>query len=75
VSKVLGWQPAGSFEIDALLIGRKDGPAKAGNYARDHGPADHLRQGYGGPPKRFAKVEAGRYEQARHQDHAESEPD
>jgi dolichyl-phosphate beta-glucosyltransferase len=23
------------------------------------GPADHLRQGYGGPPKRFAKAEAG----------------
>src|SRR5205823_2715829 len=25
------------------------------------GPANHLRQGYGGPPKRFAKAEAGPY--------------
>src|SRR5688572_8329748 len=24
-----------------------------------YGPADHLRQGYGGPPKLYAKAEAG----------------
>ena len=27
----------------------------------DHGPANHLRQGYGGPPKLYAKAEAGHY--------------
>ena len=29
------------------------------------GPANHLRQGHGGPPKRSAKAEAGRYDNAR----------
>ncbi|HLG57720.1 MAG TPA: ribonuclease H-like domain-containing protein [Vicinamibacterales bacterium] len=27
-----------------------------------HGPANHLRQGYGGPPKRSAEAEAGHYD-------------
>src|SRR2546423_7287359 len=30
-------------------------------YCTDAGPADHLRQGYGGPPKLHAKAEAGPY--------------
>jgi hypothetical protein len=35
-----------------------------GRDSRD-GPPDRLRQGYGGPPKRSAKAEGGRYREAR----------
>src|SRR5262245_34752646 len=32
-----------------------------GGKTRPTGPANHRRQGYGGPPKRSAKAEAGHY--------------
>jgi RNA polymerase sigma factor (sigma-70 family) len=53
--------------VDRLRAGRRleplseDGPAAVG-------PADRLRQGYGGPPKLHAKAEAGPYETDRCRD-------
>jgi len=37
----------------------------AEHYAAGHAGADHLRQGYGGPPKRSAKAEAQAYKERR----------
>jgi hypothetical protein len=42
----------------------RDGLPEGGHHA-DHSPPDRLRQGYGGPPKRSAKAEGGRYTEAR----------
>jgi septum formation protein len=44
-----------------LLSRDGPGPAEAGYDGRSQGPADHLRQGYGGPPTPSAKAEAGHY--------------
>jgi hypothetical protein len=41
---------------DRVIALATQGTAKVG-----HGPADHLRQGYGGPPELYAKAETGHY--------------
>jgi hypothetical protein len=47
--------------VTAVSIGLVAGAAFEKWYARDHGPANRLRQGYGGPPKLYAKAEAGHH--------------
>jgi homoserine dehydrogenase len=46
----------------ATRHGRAYGTSVVSGFSRTVGPPNHLRQGYGGPPKLYAKAEGGHYQ-------------